>query len=211
MHNAKAGHELHNSNNFEATKSLFNVCVDCEIEKFIFLSTVGVYGLFSSTKTINVNSNTAPISPYGESKLKSEQFLLASDVSTKISIIRLPLVYGKGAPGNFGALEKIALSKIPLPFLNVNNKRSMVNVYRLAETLVSIVECKDKYLGLQLLCEEKSFSTKDVIIKIRVENGMTPLLFPFPKKLLKFVLRVLGKDIIYKQLFEDLEFESTIK
>ena len=87
----------------------------------------------------------------------------------------------------------------------------MVNVYRLAETLVSIVECKDKYLGLQLLCEEKSFSTKDVIIKIRVENGMTPLLFPFPKKLLKFVLRVLGKDIIYKQLFEDLEFESSIK
>jgi len=185
--------------------------VDCEIEKFIFLSTVAVYGLFSSTKIINVNSKIAPISPYGEAKLKSEEFLLSSDAPTKISILRLPLVYGKGAPGNFGTLEKIALSKIPLPFLNVNNKRSVVNIHRLAETLVSIVECKDKYLGLQLLCEEKPFSTKDIIIKIRAENGMTPLLFPFPKKLLKFVLSFLGKDKIYKQLFEDLEFESSIK
>jgi len=210
VHDASASYELQDSCNFQATKNLFNLCVEEEIEKFIFLSSVAVYGLSSSSEIINVKSNTAPISAYGKAKLNSENFLLSSEVSTEISILRLPLVYGKGAPGNFGTLEKIAASKIPLPFLNINNKRSMVSVFRLAEIIVSAVEFKDRYLGLQLLCEGQPFSTKELIKKLRVENGMTSLLFPFPKQVLKFVFTAFGKEKIYEQLFEDLEFESTI-
>jgi nucleoside-diphosphate-sugar epimerase len=210
VHNPKADYNSYDSHNFQATKSLFSACVDCKIEKFIFLSTVGVYGLYSSSKKINIETKTSPISPYAEAKLKSEKFLLASDVATKVSIIRLPLVYGKNAPGNFGALEKIALSKVPLPFLNVNNKRSMVDISKLVKILAIAVEYKDRYLRLQLLCDEKSFSTQEIIKKIRLENGINPLLFPLPKNLFKVLLNAAGKKKIYEQLFEDLEFESTI-
>ena len=176
----------------------------------IFISTVGVYGVYSSSKVISVRTKTCPVSPYAIAKLDSERMLLRSDSPTAISIIRLPLVYGENAPGNYGALERLAKSMLPLPFLNTRNKRSMVSVELVAKVIKSIAASKKKYLGLHLLAEKKPYSTKEIIEKIRAKSGLTPMLFPVSGAFMKFILSAAGKQKIYEQLYEDLEFVSTI-
>ena len=197
--------------NFESTKLLFEKCKKFDVPKFIFLSTMSVYGLTSSTSKINIKSLVNPITNYGKSKLLSEQYLLSQKSSIKVSIIRLPTVYGNNAPGNFGDLERLALKHIPLPFLNVKNKRSMINVEVVAKVLAKISICREDSLGLHLLCEEIPFSTEFIFKKIRQDNGISLRLFFFPKFLIKFFLKLFGKQKVYERLYEDLVFTSTIK
>jgi hypothetical protein len=105
--------------------------------------------------------------------------LLSQKCSIKIRIIRLPLVYGNNAPGNFGNLEKLALTILPLPFLRIKNKRSMISVDLLAKILTKISINNKDFLGLHLLCEEIPFSTEFILKKIRKENKIPLRLFFF--------------------------------
>ena len=210
VHNIKANKNAHRTLNFEATKRLFEACQEAEVSKFIFISTVSVYGTFSSKNPISIQTQTSPVTPYSIAKLDAEKFLLGSNNSTAISVIRLPLVYGDNAPGNYGALERLAKSRLPLPFLNTRNKRSIVSVELVAKIIKNAAQSKEKYLGLHLLAEIRPYSTKEIIERIKTKNRFSPMLFPVPLFLMKIVLTVIGKGQMYEQLYEDLEFVSTI-
>ena len=210
VHNIRANKNAHRTLNFEATKRLFKACQEAEVSKFIFISTVSVYGAFSSKKPISIHTQTSPVTPYSIAKLDTEKFLLGSNNSTAISVIRLPLVYGDNAPGNYGVLERLAKSRLPLPFLNTRNKRSIVSVELVAKIIKNAAQSKEKYLGLHLLAEIRPYSTKEIIERIKTKNRFSPMLFPVPLFLMKIVLTVIGKGQMYEQLYEDLEFVSTI-
>ena len=210
VHNVKANKNAHRTLNFEATKRLFEACQEAEVSKFIFISTVSVYGTFSSKNPISIQTQTSPVTPYSIAKLDAEKFLLGSNNSTAISVIRLPLVYGDNAPGNYGVLERLAKSRLPLPFLNTRNKRSIVSVELVAKIIKNAAQSKEKYLGLHLLAEIRPYSTKEIIERIKTKNRFSPMLFPVPLFLMKIVLTVIGKGQMYEQLYEDLEFVSTI-
>ncbi len=86
--------------NVEGTKNLLEACLPEHIEKFIFLSSIQAVGPNKNQAILlNEKSPCMPITPYGKSKLKAEQFLrefYAND-SSPVIIIRAPLVYGPGA------------------------------------------------------------------------------------------------------------------
>lgn len=62
-------------------------------KQFVFISTVAVYG---------------EMTPYAESKLNAENLVLGwcKKVGCNALILRLPLIFGFGAPGNLGAMER---------------------------------------------------------------------------------------------------------
>ena len=196
--------------NYKATKFLVDQCIKYKVKKFIYLSTMSVYGLTSCKSKININFPVNPITNYAKSKLLSENYLL-SKKKIKISILRLPSVYGINSPGNFGILEKLALKNIPLPFLGVKNKRSLISVDLVAKIVTKISLHLEKYLGLHLLCEKKAFSTEFIISKIRKKNKINSKLFFFPKVLAKLIFIIFGNIEYYKRIYENLEFVSTIK
>ena len=112
VHNSKIEPIKYKKMNIDATKKLFNIAKKSCVKKFIFLSSVSVYGLNSSKFSIDINFPTNPNTQYAKSKLLSEKFLLSSfHKDLKVSIIRFPLVYGENAPGNYGLLEKICRTK----------------------------------------------------------------------------------------------------
>ena len=78
VHNSKIKAELYETINYEATKKLFNVSKSLRLKKFIFISTVSVYGLQSYKEHIDINFPTNPLTEYAKSKLKSENFLVSS-------------------------------------------------------------------------------------------------------------------------------------
>jgi nucleoside-diphosphate-sugar epimerase len=210
VHNRSANRKSHQKINFDATIKLVEICKSVGVQYFIFLSTVGVYGVSSSVEKISLKNKVNPISEYAKSKLDVENILLSNNSPMQVSILRLPLVYGDAAKGNFRLLEKIADTPIPLPFLNIKNKRSMVSVENVAKIIGVMVRNKNKYLGLHLLAEKKSFSTEEIIKTIKINKERRLLLFPVPTLVMKFIMNMLGQKKLYQQLFEDLEFKSSI-
>ena len=116
IHNAGKAHlvpkKASESNSFFqvnhiGTLNLLKALEESPPDNFILISTVGVYGL-TSGKNINEEYPLAAIDPYGKSKILAEKSVLewCKNYRVKCTILRLPLVVGKNAPGNFGAMVK---------------------------------------------------------------------------------------------------------
>ena len=212
VHNSSANQAEHETLNRYATSKLISVSMKCNIKKFIFISTVGVYGVSSQTSSISLETSVSPQTPYAKAKRASEIELLKNASSEmKVSIFRLPLVIGKNAPGNYGFLEKISKTKFPLPFGLIANRRSVVTVDVAAKVITEAAKNLTAYEGLHLVAETPPVSTKDLIVGLRKNMGLSHNLLPIPKLIMKLILLMIGKRKVYEQLYENLVFESTIK
>lgn len=198
--------------NEEATKILFDKCLEAGVKKFIFFSTVGVYGKNSFNRAISLSDSENPVSRYAHSKYNCEQYLLDHSKMglIEVSILRLPLTYGRNAPGKFGLLSKLAKTSLPLPFSGAENTRSMIAVDTVANLVLQICEGKLPARGIELVADARPYSTRELIESIRIKEGAPRKLFYVTKPLMKFALTAVGHAAAYEQLYEDLEFESTI-
>ena len=211
VHDASAEEEKHKSLNSDATSKLFSLSKSVGVKKFIFVSTVGVYGVSSSSSILSIDTEINPLTPYAKAKRSSELELLGDKSSDlAVSVLRLPLVIGKNAPGNYGFLEKISKTKFPLPFGLTDNKRSVISVGVAAQVMAEAAQDIKIHNGLQLVCESYPISTKELIVNLRKGNLMSSNLLPIPKVIMKLFLYALGKKKIYEQLYEDLVFTSSI-
>lgn len=212
VHNRTANIDDHLRRNYEATKNLYEACVIAGVKKFIFASTVAVYGVHHSEHILDINSEVNPKTHYSMSKLKAERFLLDSKKTEMVvSVVRLPLVYGKKAPGNILLLSKLARSLMLMPFSGFENKRSFVDVGHLSEVFCQMCEKIELYPGLHLLCQNKTISTRQLTEKVLSDNNIFAINFSIPKWVLKVALTIIFKRTIYEQLCGNLVFESTIK
>ena len=113
VHDVSAGLDAHRIVYYEATKQLFELSKQTHVKKFVFLSTVGVYGVHSHPKMIDITVLTDPKTDYARFKLALEKYLLArSDGRMKVRVLRLPLVCGTGALGNFRLIDLLALCRL---------------------------------------------------------------------------------------------------
>ena len=197
--------------NFLATKMLFKMCAEAGVKKFIFFSTVGVYGLTSATKTVNLGSKLSPKTPYSKSKLDAEKFLVenSSSYGVEVLILRLPLVCGEGAPGNLGLLKKFINYRVPLPLKGVCNKRSIISVETVANVVTDYVLDKIKWQGVELITDPQPLSTESIVLNLNKNSREPTLLFFVPKRIMKFIFILARKKLFYEKLFEDLVFESS--
>ena len=80
--------EVYEKENYEATTTLIDIAVKNQVKNFIFSSTAAVYGNLESGIAFE-NSPTEPISPYGSTKLKAENYLSAQIGKGNISGVSL--------------------------------------------------------------------------------------------------------------------------
>lgn len=107
------------------------------VKQFIFLSTMGVYG--TETGYITKDTVPTPKTPYAKSKYEAEQLLLEMDIEDfNVAILRPPIVYGKGCPGNYTRLASMAL-KLPI-FPSIDNMRSMIYIDNLSEFVRLLID-----------------------------------------------------------------------
>lgn len=92
--------------NVDGTKNLLKALEKSNgLKKFIFISSVSVYGLFEG-KLINEQTPLNATDPYGKSKIAAENLIAkwCEERNIFYYILRLPLIAGKNAPGNLGAM-----------------------------------------------------------------------------------------------------------
>jgi len=106
------------------------------LKKFIFISSVSVYGLTEGQEI----EETAPLlanDAYGKSKIEAEQLIIDWCTNKNVDhyILRLPLIAGIHPPGNLGAMINAIKKGFYLSIGKANVKKSMV----MAEDIASFI------------------------------------------------------------------------
>ncbi len=125
--------------NVAGTLNLARQAADVGVRRFVHISSIGVNGAETFEKPFTAEDKAAPHSPYAVSKHEAELGLrqLAQETGLEVVIIRPPLVFGPGAPGNFNKLLLIVYRGIPLPLGAIHNKRSLVALDNLVDLIVA--------------------------------------------------------------------------
>jgi nucleoside-diphosphate-sugar epimerase len=79
------------------------------VKQFVFMSTVKVYGEFTDGMDVwNETTTCKPEDNYGKSKYQAEQELMKlNSENFVVSIVRTPLVYGKGVKANMASIVNL--------------------------------------------------------------------------------------------------------
>lgn len=180
------------------------------VQRFIFMSSVGVHGGTSGAKPIQADSPFKPHTPYACSKAQAEQALTQVVRGTRMNlvIVRPPLVYGPGAPGNFSVLVRAIASGFPLPFGSVtNNRRSFVAIDNLVNFIMT---CLNRPAGANeafLVSDGDDISTTDLLRSLGSIMGKPARLMPVPVGLLAFGAKLLGKRDMFQSLCGTLQVD----
>lgn len=95
----------YNHNNFFITKKFINCCKENGVKNFIFSSSAAVYGNLKKNKKVSENSTLKPISIYGLTKKKIEQYLIKiSDKKFKFFSLRYFNVLGADENLKYGPI-----------------------------------------------------------------------------------------------------------
>ena len=146
-----------------------------DVEQYIFLSTMSIYGLGDSKKPVVIDENTKPDpqNPYGKSKWKAEIELnkmfqkVGNGQKTRLVIIRPPMVYGDGCKGNYQTLVK--LSKMCPVFPDYQNNRSMLFVDNLSEFMTQTIQHQTE--GVFFPQDREYVKTVDMVTTLASSNG----------------------------------------
>ena len=198
--------------NTELTLNLAKQAVAAGVERFIFLSSIGVNGNQNNQPFLEIDIPN-PQEPYAISKYEAEQGLLklAQNSSLEVVIIRPPLVYGNNAPGNFGRLIQWVNSKfiLPLPLGAVNNARSLVAIDNLVSFIIICTLHFKAANEIFLISDNDNLSTTQLLKKIAKAFNKKALLLPVPVSWMIFVAKLLGKEVDAVRLFSSLIVDSS--
>ena len=205
---AKIDKAILHETNVEGTARLAQEAAKAGVKHFIFISSIGAMADSSNT-VLFADAPCSPTTLYGQSKLLAEKELksIAGKYGMEWTIIRPPLVYGPGNPGNMQRLLKLIRSGIPLPLASVRNRRSFVYVENLVDVIVACLGNPKAFGKTYLPSDGEDVSTPELIRKIAKANqsfklsdfsnqgaGRSTLvsrrtlrLFPFPESILKAV------------------------
>ncbi len=191
--------------------NLFKQAIECRVEKFIFLSTIGVCGSESKIP-FNEKSPVDPKTLYAKSKLDAERSLisLAKNSKTKLIIIRPPMVIGPGAPGNFERLVNLIKMNLPLPLGSVKfNKRSFLSISNLNDFIYKCLLSDELNDILFVLADSQDYSTAKFIDLLSSSMNKRSTLFQFPPSILKFLFKIIGKKELSKKLLSNMQIDSS--
>lgn len=180
--------------NVAGTARLASAAAKAKVKRFIYISSIKVNGE-GRQSPYSEEDVPDPIDPYGVTKYEAEQVLAAISGETGMEtvILRPPLVYGPGVKANFENLIKMVASGLPLPFKNVNNRRSFIYLGNLTNAiLLSAIHLKAANETF-MVSDCADVSTPDLIQLIAGAMGKKAALFSLPPVLLKSIAGVTGK------------------
>lgn len=209
-----ASHSLDSflESNRDATLNLAAQCLDMGVKKFIFFSTVGVHAGLADTQVITADSEFLPIDDYAVSKVEAEIALnkMFKRHSSQLIILRPPLIFAGNAPGNFKTLLSLTEKCVPLPFGNIENKRSILSIKNLTGLIKILIEIETDVSGSYLVADDQVVSTKNIISCLSEGMKRKNRVFNFPYVLLNKVVKVLGKTDVLNKICGDFEVDNSL-
>ena len=180
--------------------------------KFLYISSLSIYGLSATDKIINLNSKFNPLSDYAIGKIKEEAYLNKIKKIYKkfqLKIVRCPIIYSSHHDNQHKIFNLLLKFNIPLPLDVSINKRSYLLLENFLSFVVHIIKNNIKH-GEFLICEKKNLSTSSMINNFIKINKSKSKLFSINYRLLKFIFSIMNKKNLLKKIYGNFQMNPTI-
>ena len=203
--------EAYRQTNVQGTLNLAQKAVQSGVKRFIYLSSIKVNGEQTTTQAFHPNDDIHTDDPYGLSKYEAEQALLELSKNTglEVVIIRPVLIYGPNVKANFKSMVNLASKKLPLPIGCLDNKRSMVSVYNLADLIHTCMTHPNANREVFLASDQDDISVKQLFEKLAKYQNNQLLMLPVPKSLISFLASLVGKKAVASRLCSELLVDTS--
>ncbi len=193
--------------NVEGTQTLARSCALAGVRRLVFLSSIAATGALPSSHGDPATVRDVQ-SDYGRSKLEAEWALQRelAGTSTDWCILRPPLVYGPGNPGNMERLFRLIRAGVPLPFGSIRNLRSFVFVDNLVDAIITVLRFPRPIRAAFAVTDGTEISTPALVMTLAKFSGRRAWLLPVPTKVLRWLAR--GADIVGSLTGRSLPFDS---
>jgi nucleoside-diphosphate-sugar epimerase len=175
--------EALNRINVDGTRNLVEACLETGggREKFIHVSSISAMGPSGRDILLGENAVCRPVSPYGESKLGSEQIVRSRMDRLPAAIVRLPLVYGPGCKAGITVLFKLTSLRF---YPDIGEVAGTICFLRDAiRGLLAAAASQTTGGRTYVLGEPRPWFMRDFCRVIAGIMDVRPWVFPIPKRL----------------------------
>ena len=210
IHLAGKAHDTKNQSAAEAyfavntglTQRIFDYFLASGAKKFIFFSTAKA----AADRVDGVLTEEvvpAPVGPYGESKIKAEEYILSrfedEDSSTSLGmtceksfyILRPCMIHGPGNKGNLNLLYNVVSKGIPWPLGAFDNRRTFTSVENICFAVNGLLT-QEVASGIYNMGDDEPLSTNELIEIICSAVGKKARIWRIPVALMTFCAKVAG-------------------
>jgi len=172
------------------TQKIFDYFLQSTAKQFLFFSSVkaaadSVEGAYLTEDVI-----PNPIGPYGESKIKAEEYIQSKDWNEKkVYILRPCMIHGPGNKGNLNLLYNVVKKGVPWPLGAFNNQRSFLNIWNLSSIIEQII-LKSPESGIYHLSDDKPLSTNELVELIAASRNKKARIWHLNQSLINVLAQI---------------------
>lgn len=149
------------------TKKIFDFFLESSAKKFIFFSSVKAAADSVVGDMLTEEVIPTPIGPYGESKIKAEEYIqnnfpFQKEEDKKVYILRPCMIHGPGNKGNLNLLYNVVKKGIPWPLGDFENRRSFASIDNLCYVIDGLLT-KEVPTGIYHMGDDEAMSTNELI------------------------------------------------
>ncbi|WP_320018354.1 NAD-dependent epimerase/dehydratase family protein [Labilibaculum manganireducens] len=177
--------------NYGLTKKIYDWFLSSSCSKFFLMSSVKAVADVVQGDFLTEEVQAKPITAYGRSKIKAEEYLLSRDLPRNKSyfILRPCMIHGPGNKGNLNLLYRFAKSGIPYPLGAFENKRSFLSVENLCFVFQEFIN-RDIDSGTYQVSDDEALSTNELISMISNALGKKPKIWNLPEKFISQLAKI---------------------
>ncbi|TFH28984.1 MAG: NAD-dependent epimerase/dehydratase family protein [Deltaproteobacteria bacterium] len=170
--------------NVEGTRKVVQAARKQGVGLFVHVSSIKAMGE-GTGGILDETAPRQPSTPYGISKLESEEAVRSGVDGTEMAVVifRLPMVYGPGNKGNLPRLIRWADRGLPFPLVQPDSLRSMVYVGNVVAAVKAVLEAYptgDAGPKTYIIKDDSDYSTRMIYSSICRELGKVPRFLPLP-------------------------------
>ena len=174
------------------TQKIFDYFLSSGASKFVFFSTAKA-AADRVERVLTEDVVPAPVGPYGESKIKAEEYVLGKELPTgkQVYIFRPCMIHGPGNKGNLNLLYSVVRKGIPWPLGAFENRRTFTSIENICFAVNGVLT-KDVPSGIYNMGDDEALSTNELIEEICKSLGKKAHIWRLPKGLMTGIAKVGG-------------------
>ena len=170
------------------TQKIFDFFLESSAKKFIFFSSVKAAADSVVGDMLTEDVIPAPVGPYGESKIKAEEYIKEhleySTIEKQVYILRPCMIHGPGNKGNLNLLYNVVKKGIPWPLGDFDNRRSFTSIDNLCYVIEGLLN-QDVPTGIYHMGDDEALSTNELIGIMCEAMGKKPHIWKMNKRVME--------------------------
>ena len=198
--------------NLESLVSVARAASHAGVLRLVFVSSIGVNGSSTYGTPFTEADKPLPSEAYAITKLEAERALSEEllDSSTDWVVLRPPLVYGPGCPGNLERLIRLASSAPVLPFGSIHSLRTLISIDNLIDALLIASHHPAVSRRVFVVADSEDIDVAGILKAFLLGLGRgTWRLLPIPASLIGLLLNLLGRRALWQKFSGELRVDSS--